>query len=175
MKGPRAGSLSPTATRSRKFRRPDGWMISPKWSRITSAARNNEAALLAVLKPNAGQKEKADACRELARKAGKEVVPVLAALLADEQLSHMARYALETIPDPSVNQALRAALTTLSGRQLVGVIGSLGVRRDANAVQPLSNLLTAPDPEVAQAAARALGFIGTPEAARALQITLATA
>ena len=139
------------------------------------SAPNNEAALLAVLKSNAGQKEKADACRELARKAGKEVVPVLAALLADEQLSHMARYALETIPDPSVNQALRAALTTLSGRQLVGVIGSLGVRRDANAVQPLSNLLTAPDPEVAQAAARALGFIGTPEAARALQITLATA
>src|SRR5437899_2241276 len=138
-------------------------------------APNNEAALLAVLKSDAGRKEKADACRELARSASKDAVPVLAALLADEQLSHMARDALETIHDPSVNQALRAALTTLNGRQLVGVIGSLGVRRDDNAVQPLSNLLTRPDPEVAQAAARALGFIGTPEAARALQITLATA
>ena len=46
----------------------------------------------------------------------------------------MARYALETIPDPSVDDALRDALGKLKGRPLLGVIGSLGVRRDAKAV-----------------------------------------
>ena len=34
----------------------------------------------------------------------------LAAMLADEKLCHMALYGLETIPDPSVDDALRDAL-----------------------------------------------------------------
>ena len=54
--------------------------------------------LVAVLKSNATQKEKADACRELARIGTKDAVAPLAALLPDEKLSHMARYALEPIP-----------------------------------------------------------------------------
>ena len=40
-----------------------------------------EGKLIGVLKSNAGQKEKADACRELARTGTKQAVPVLAALL----------------------------------------------------------------------------------------------
>ncbi len=127
-----------------------------------------EAQLIAVLKSDATQKEKADACRELARVATKQAVPALAALLGDEKLSHMARYALETIPDPSVDDALRDAMGKLKGRPLMGVIGSLGVRRDAKAVDAMAKLLADADAELAQAAARALGQIGTPEAAKAL-------
>ena len=67
-----------------------------------------EAKLLAVLKSSsATQAEKADACRQLVRVATKQSVPVLASLLGDEKLSHMARYALEPIRDPSVDEALR--------------------------------------------------------------------
>src|SRR2546426_11629045 len=40
--------------------------------------------LVTVLKSDAGQKEKADACRELARIGTKQAVPDLAALLGDE-------------------------------------------------------------------------------------------
>lgn len=127
-----------------------------------------EAELLAVLKSDAAQKEKADACRVLAQVGTKQAVPVLAALLGDEQLSHMARYALEPIPDPSVDDALRAAMGKLKGRLLTGVIGSLGVRRDAQAVPAMGRLLADPDADIAQAAARALGQIGTPEAAQAI-------
>ena len=54
----------------------------------------------------------------------------------------------------------------------MGVIGSLGVRRDAKAVDAMAKLLTGADAEVAQAAARALGNIGTPEAAKALDAAL---
>jgi HEAT repeat protein len=124
--------------------------------------------LVAVLESSASRKEKADACRELAVVGTSSAVPALARLLADEELCHMALYALETMPDSSVNRTLRSELRKLHGRQLVGVIGSLGVRKDLKAVKPLAALLGNADPEVAQAAARALGRIGTAQAAKAI-------
>ena len=124
--------------------------------------------LVAVLKSDATQKEKADACRELARIGDKEAVAPLAALLPDEKLSHMARYGLETIPSAEVDKALRDAAGKLQGRLLVGVIGSIGVRRDTKAVGLLAKLLHSQDNDVAQAAARSLGSIGDGDARKAL-------
>jgi HEAT repeat protein len=135
----------------------------------TVAAKQDEAKLIAVLKSDAPHKDKADACRQLAIIGTKDAIAPLAALLADEKLSHMARYALEPIRDPAVDEALRDALGRLKGRPLVGVIGSIGVRRDARAVRPLARMLQEPDAEVAQAAARALGSIANQRATRALQ------
>lgn len=123
---------------------------------------------LATLKSGGSLKERMDACRQLAVLGGPQAVPVLAELLADESMSHMARYALEPNPSPEVDRVLLEALGRLEGRPLVGVIGSLGVRRYAPAVAPLSQLLDHRQAEVAQAAARALGQIGTPAAGRAL-------
>jgi len=138
-------------------------------------AKQQEAKLIAVLKSDAPQKEKADACRELARIGAKDAVPALVALLGDEKLSHMARYGLETIQDPAADEALRDAVGRLKGRPLVGAIGSIGVRRDAKATDALAKLLQDADADVAQAAARALGKIGTPAAAKALDGALAKA
>lgn len=136
---------------------------------VSVSLAQTEAELIAVLKkPGATLKEKADACRLLQRTGTKVAVPVLAPLLADEKLSHMARYALESIPDPAVDSAFRAALATVKGRQLVGVISSIGVRRDAGAVEPLIVLLRNSDLEVAHAAARTLGSVGNSTAFRAL-------
>jgi HEAT repeat protein len=129
----------------------------------------SEDKLIAVLKSDAPHKEKADACRQLAIIGTKAAVAPLAALLGDEKLSHMARYGLEPIPDPAVDEALRDALGKLKGLPLVGVIGSIGMRRDATAVPALGKLLRDPDTEVAQAAARSLGNIGNSAAAKALQ------
>ncbi|MHB8901908.1 MAG: HEAT repeat domain-containing protein [Thermoguttaceae bacterium] len=130
-----------------------------------------EAELIAVLRSDATLEQKSAACRQLVRVGTKEAVPTLAALLGDEKLSHMARYALEPIRDPSVDDALRDALGKLQGTQRLGVIGSLGARRDAKAVEPLAALLK--NAETAAAAARALGNIGTPDAAKALENALA--
>ncbi|MGB2822301.1 MAG: hypothetical protein WBF17_15050, partial [Phycisphaerae bacterium] len=116
----------------------------------------DEAELIAILKSDAPQKAKADACRELSRVATEKSVPALAALLGDEKLAHMARYALEPIPHSSVDDALRGAMGKLKGRLLVGVIGSIGVRRDVKAVASVAGLLNDADAEVARAAARAL-------------------
>ena len=135
---------------------------------VVQAASEQEAQLIAVLKSDAGQKEKADACRELARIGTRNAVPALAALLVDEKMTHMARYGLETISHASVDEALRDALGKVKGRMLAGVIGSLGVRHDAKAVDALAERLLDSDPIVAQAAARALGRIADAAAIKAL-------
>ena len=127
---------------------------------LAGTAFAQEDKLIAILKSDAPTREKAEACQELAHVGTPQAVPVLAALLTDEQLSHMARFALEPIPDPSVDAALREALGKLKGRLLVGVIHSLGVRKDAQALEPLAKFLADTDPAVAQAAARTLGRLG---------------
>jgi HEAT repeat protein len=145
-------------------------LLSPRLTaqEPTPLVTRNQAQLLAVLKSDASRKEKADACRELAVIGGPEAVPVLVGLLANPELNHMARYALETMPDPAVSAALREQLGRLKGRPLVGVIGSLGARKDLAAVEPLTRLLWDSDREVVQNAALALGRLGTPGALEAL-------
>ena len=141
----------------------------------TVAAKQDEPKLIAVIQnPNASQKDKVDACRQLAIVGTKNAVAPLAALLGDEQLSHMARYALEPIADPAVDAALRDALGKVKGKPLVGVITSIGVRRDAEAVQPLLQILmqNQAGPYALSAALRALGQIGTVGAADALKASL---
>jgi HEAT repeat protein len=115
------------------------------------------------------------ACRELSRIGTVEQVPPLATLLTDENLSHMARFALERIPGRASDAALRAALARTKERLRVGVICSLGVRRDAEAVAPLTRLLSTADADTAVAAAKALGQIGDPAAAQALCRALSSA
>jgi HEAT repeat protein len=138
----------------------------------TALDRVPEGDLIQILNSNASEKEKDDACRQLAVVGSEAAVPALARLLADERFNHLARYALEAIPGPGVDVALRAGLTSLRGRSLVGVVGSLGVRRDQRAVKPLARLLADDDPEVVQAAARALGSIASPDSIKVLQTSI---
>jgi HEAT repeat protein len=119
--------------------------------------------------------DKVAACHRLAIVGTKEAVPVLAALLADEKLAHIARHALEPMPDPAAGAALRDALGKTQGMPLVGVINSIGFRRDADATRSLAGFLGSSDEQVAAAAAAALGRIGSPEAATILQEALSTA
>jgi len=142
---------------------------------VPPATKEQVDKLIAVLKSDAPQKEKVDACRQLAVIGTKDAIAPLVALLGDEKLSHMARYGLEPIPDPAVDDALRDALGKLKGRPLVGVIDSIGVRRDVKAVGALTKMLQDSDAQVAQTAARTLGKIGNPAAANALQGALPNA
>ena len=131
--------------------------------------------LVTVQKADAPLDERFAACRELSALGDKSAVPILAALLPDEKMSHMARYGLEPIPDPSVDAALRDALGKVKGRLLAGVVDSIGVRRDAKAVEPLANLLGDANADVVSAAAASLGRIGNAAAAAALEKALAGA
>jgi len=132
------------------------------------------ARLAAVLSSNAPAGAKDLACRQLSTVGTAAEVPALARLLGNEKLSHIARYALERIPGPAADDALRQALGTVQGNLLVGVVNSLGARRDEKAVGPLAGLLSSGDPALAEAAAAALGKIG-PAAAEVLEKALAGA
>ncbi|MCH7687868.1 MAG: HEAT repeat domain-containing protein, partial [Planctomycetes bacterium] len=69
----------------------------------------------------------------------------------------------------------RKATGSLKGKFLVGTINSIGVRRDADAVDLLTTRLQDKDAEVASAAAVALGRIGNSAATKSLRDMLAVA
>jgi HEAT repeat protein len=107
-------------------------------------------------------------CRKLRVVGTAQSVAALAALLPAEGTSHIARYALERIPDAQAVEALRAALPKAGSKLKPGIIGSLGKRRDTRSIAPIAKLLGDSDLPVARAAAQALALIGTPAAAREL-------
>jgi len=136
-------------------------------TRSDPAARKDlESRLLAVLRTNAPRDAKDCVCRLLRTIGTAASVPALEGLLPDPELSHMARYALERIPEPQAGQALERQLHKLSGKLKVGVISSLGTRGQAAGL--LRPLLKDPGDAVARAAAIALGRIGSLEANKAL-------
>ncbi len=99
---------------------------------------DKELKLIGVLQSDAPAQEKAITCKQLAVYGTQEAVPALAALLADPHLASWARIALEAIPGPAADAALRDAMGKVQGRLLVGVINSIGVRCDAQAVDGLA-------------------------------------
>jgi hypothetical protein len=125
-----------------------------------------------VKDPKSTEFQKAIACKKLAFTGGKEVVPTMAALLDHPHLSCYARFALEPNPDPSVDDALRAALPKLKGLRQIGVITTIGVRKDAKALDALTKLIDDSDVEVACAACASVAMIGGMQASRALQAAL---
>ncbi len=126
-----------------------------------------EDKLLAVLKSGAAVGEKANACRELKLAGTEKSIPVLASLLTDAELSHPARFALESMPYPAAGAALRDALGKATGLTRSGIIDSLGQRRDPLAIPLVAPDLASKDIVLVAAAATALGKIGTWEAATA--------
>jgi HEAT repeat protein len=128
-----------------------------------------EAKLLEALEsPKITYAGKQFVCRMLRRVGSAKSVPALSKMLADKELSHMARFALQFMAAPEAGAALREALPKLDGDLKIGVIGSLGQRGDREAVPQIAGLITDNDTKIASAAIESLGRIGGPEAADAL-------
>jgi len=137
------------------------------------ATTQDVSQLVAALKnPASTDHEKAVACERLAVLGGEDAVAVLKEMLLDPKFSHYARYALEPIPSPAVDQALREALIKAEGSVRLGILNSLGNRRDESAISIIAPLLENSDLAVVDAAASALGRIATPEAAQILSKAL---
>jgi hypothetical protein len=132
--------------------------------------------LVAMLKDSKSTEfQKAIACKKLSITGGKDAVAPMAALLADPHLSCYARFGMEPNPDSSVDDAFRAAVPKLTGKLKVGVINSIGVRKDAKALDMLTKLIDDSDPLVAGAAAASIGMIGGIPASRVLHAALGRA
>ena len=120
-----------------------------------------EDSLIAVVSsPEATQDGKACACRMLQQIGTEKCIPAVAGLLKDEVLSHYARLVFERMGNPKADAAMRAALDTAPDTLKVGLMGSLGARRDDKAVKQIQKLAVNGDPAVASAAIGALGRIG---------------
>ena len=108
-------------------------------------------------------------CRKLRIVGTTRSVEALAALLPAEETSHIARFALERIPNEKATKALRDALPKVSSKLKPGIISSLGIRRDKKSIPAVSKLLGDSDIQIAKAAAQSLGLIGTSAAAKKLR------
>jgi len=127
-----------------------------------------EKSLIGILQSDATYAGKQYVCRELSVIGTEQSVPALAKMLTNDEYADMARYALERIPAEAVNEALRDALPKTSGKTKVGIINSLGERKDSKSASALSKLIYDSDNMIADAAASALGKIGGSQATKVL-------
>ena len=130
-----------------------------------------ERRIAATLTPAYSYVARSFVCRQLALIGTQASVPALAPLVLEEELSVHARNALERIAGEESAKALRDALGQAKGRTRIGVINSVVARRDAASTRVLIKIL-GEDQDSAAAAAKALGEIGTAEAAKALTAEL---
>jgi hypothetical protein len=106
-----------------------------------TARRALEKGLVSALAGGISRSAQDYVCRKLRLIGTSQSVEPLAALLAAEETSHIARYALERIPGEKAAKALRDALPKVSSKLKPGIIGSLGARRDRKSTKAVSNLL----------------------------------
>jgi HEAT repeat protein len=137
-----------------------------------AARKALEKRLIASLKNGGSPVAVEYLCSKLAMMGSDASVKTLATLLDRQDFATAARKTLEAIPGRQATKALRDSLSKAGGLQKVGVINSLGARRDADSVRALVALLQERDFEIAGAAAAALGDIATARAAEALSAFL---
>lgn len=142
---------------------------------IASAANSDErkdleARLIEVLTArDAGFAAKQFASKQLYRICSEESVPKIAPLLLQRDTSDLARYVLERVPGPAATRVLVNALGRVGPESRIGIINSLGERGDPFAVPAIRRYSGNGDPRVMRAAILAMGAIGGPEAADAIQ------
>jgi len=128
-----------------------------------------EDKLIAVLKSKTSTQDgKSIACRFLQQIGTERCLPAVSALLDDEILCHYARLVLERLESEPADKAMRDALPNVSDSAKIGILGSLGARRDRKAVDQVGKLAISRNTAVAGAAIETLGKIGGPEAAQRL-------
>lgn len=148
-------------------------LLCSSWSVAQVTTITSEPELISILQSEAAAADKAMACKRLAIYGSEKCLTDVGKLLQDDQLSSWARITLEAIPGKASGQVLREAALLVKGRLLIGVLNSIGVRRDVDSVEVLSKYVTDSDAGVASAAAVALGRIGNETATEVLKESMA--
>ena len=141
-------------------------------SRDAALREKLEQQFISLLKEPLASEAKEYLCRKLSLIGAAASVPVLAGFLEDSRISEAARQALEVMPGPEATRALSEALRKHGSLHPAGLINALGMRKAVSAVPLLIDRLEDPNPQIIAAAAAALGNMGTPKAARALEAFL---
>jgi HEAT repeat protein len=132
------------------------------------ARKDCETKLLAFLQTGPAPGGMMAACRSLSLIGSAASVPVLEGLLFKPETTDPARYALERIPGEEADRALLAALDKAQGDVRRGIVSTLGRRAVPAAVPALEKFVSGNDAAVVGDAVKALGRIGTADAARVL-------
>lgn len=127
-----------------------------------------EKGMLAFLKTDATFSGKQFICKQLSIIGTEEAVPTLAPMLLKKETSDIARYALERIAGNRVDKALRKALSKSKKNMKVGIINTLGQRKDERSVKAFGKLVYDSNVTIATAAAAALGKIANAKASETL-------
>src|SRR4029434_2360833 len=101
---------------------------------------------IAFLKSDATPGGKDFICKQLSIIGTEASVPALVEVLADHKTADLGRACLERIPGPAVDRALRDSLAKTKDRTRLGVINTLGVRRDPGSVSALRPLALGTEP-----------------------------
>jgi len=133
-----------------------------------AARKKLESTLAEVLGTDIPRAAKDIVCRALKTIGTAHSVPALAKLLHDEELSHMARHALEANDSPEAVKALVGAIDKAPKKIKIGIISSLGARGVGVPAAPLAKALSDKDADISTAGALALGAIGSADAVKAL-------
>ena len=133
-----------------------------------AARKKLESTLAEVLGTDIPRAAKDIVCRALKTIGTAHSVPALAKLLHDDELSHMARHALEANDSPEAVKALVGAIDKAPKKIKIGIISSLGARGVGVPVAPLAKALSDKDADISTAGALALGAIGSADAVKAL-------
>ncbi|MDP6543586.1 MAG: ThuA domain-containing protein [Phycisphaerae bacterium] len=107
-------------------------------------------------------------CQLLPLVGDARAVKPLVALMGNPKTVGPARGALQRLAVPEAAKALRDALGKAAGSAKIGLINSIGARRDAEATGALKALTTDKNVDIAAAAMAALGEIGSSDAVTAL-------
>jgi HEAT repeat protein len=127
-----------------------------------------ETMLIDFLQSDASVAGKQVVCYQLGNLSTARSIPTLSGLLGNRDLSEMALYVLEKIPDISVDKILRDQLKKADDVLKPRIIRSIGVRKDPKAVKILEEYAHNPDNNISTSATFALAQVGNAQAAKAL-------
>lgn len=144
-------------------------MIVQSTLELPDLRRQIEERMIAFLGSDGSFAGKQFVCEQLSIIGSSAAVPVLRQLLLEEETADIALYALQRIPDPAVDAALRGSLAIAGPEVRVAIINSVGERGDRGAVADLGALIYDTDPQTARSAVAALGKIADINAATALE------
>ena len=113
-------------------------------------------------------------CRQLSLVGGDASVTPMVKRLQEPDTADMARFVLERLDSDQVNPALCAVLAEIKGDVRIGVVNTLGVRGDTEAVNILAPLLKDNSRELDEAVIAALGQIASDKAIGILTDALST-
>lgn len=136
--------------------------------------RRIEARLLGFLQSRPSPAGRDFVLSQLALIATDASIPVLLTLQGQAETAETARMILERIPGPAAGEALRKLLAKATGNTRIGIINSLGRRRDPASAPVLAALISPADKGVTEAVLAALAGIADPPSAKALAAARST-